>query len=209
MVDYDHFRSCMRDPCSCDIRRYWLIFLVALLIFGIELVGGIISGSLALLSDASHVFADKIAILCSIVIESGIYKDQQRKEKWRPVGAYINAILLLAVAAWLAFEATARFGRPQEILGGIVIPVAVVGLALNYLQYRILKPHADAHLTSKGMHLHILSDIWQSVGVIIAGALILLTGMAIFDLIISGVIAAAMAFGAFRLMISAGAHGHE
>ena len=200
MVDYAHFRNCLRDPCSCEIRRYWLIFLVALLIFGIELVGGLWSGSLALLSDAGHVFADKIAIISSIVIESAIYRDQQRKTRWRHVGAYINAALLLAVAIWLGFEAVARFQKPQEILGAVVIPVAVVGMALNYLQYRILKPVANTHLTSKGMHLHILSDIWQSSGVIVAGILMLCTGSAIFDLIVSAVIAIGMTVGALRLI---------
>ena len=197
-----HFRGCVINPCYCNLKRYWLVLGISSVILIVEIVGGIASGSLALLSDAAHVFQDMLVITIAILIESAI-KRGANEDVWRRRGAYLNALFLLSVAAWIVFEAFERFGSKDQILSGLLIITAAIGGFGNYLAHRVLESSHTKDITHRGLSAHILSDLWQSVAVVVAGILIALTGLMIFDLAISILIAIVFTYWSFNLFRAA------
>lgn len=197
-----HFRACDgTGTCFCDVKRYWLVFGLAVVIFSGEIVGGILSGSLALFSDAGHVLTDLVAVVVAIVVESSVVRNPIQEGRYRGLGAFINGALLIIVAALIALEAFERMLVRREILTGTMIGVAIFGAFGNYLQHRVLGASHSRHLTHQGMSLHVLSDFWQSIAVIAAGVLIAATGHHIFDLVASGLIASLMLLWGIRLIL--------
>lgn len=197
-----HFRGCAIDPCYCNLKRYWLVLGISIPILIAEIIGGIASGSLALLSDAAHVFQDILIVVITILIERAI-KRGANEAKLRSVSAYLNAFFLLLVAGWIGWEAIGRFSAGSEISSGILIGVAVFGAVGNYLQHQVLASSHKKDITHHGLSLHVLSDLWQSVAVIVVGILVALTDLTIFDLIISLVIAVVFVFWSLELFRSA------
>lgn len=195
-----HFSGCNWEECRCELKRYWLVFGIAIVIFCVEIAGGLMSGSLALMSDASHVFIDAIALMTAIFIEFLIYKNPSLKYKWRPRSAYINSVLLFAASSIIIWEAARRWRDGAEILTRAMLVVAILGAIGNYIQSRILQASHEKHLTNKAMKFHVLSDLWQSLGVIFGGVLIIITGEKAIDLVMSLIIAAVMIFWGCRLM---------
>ncbi len=197
-----HFGGCAINPCYCNLKRYWLVLGISSVILIVEIIGGIRSGSLALLSDAAHVFQDMLVITIAILIELAIRRGAN-EETWRRRGAYLNALFLLSVAAWIVFEAVERFGSEGHISSGILIATATVGALGNYLAHRVLESSRAKDITHRGLSLHILSDLWQSVAVIVAGIIIAVSGLTIFDLAISLIIAVVFVFWSLDLFRSA------
>jgi len=164
-----------------------------------EVVGGILSGSLALLADAGHVFADTGAVLVSIVVAYRV-KVGDNEERARTVGGYINALLLGAITIWVGVEAWERLFEPREVVSWVMITIAVLGTIGNYVQHRIMETaHAD-HATHESMHLHILSDLIQSVGVVAGGIVIAVTGWVLVDPVVSMGIALWMGWMTWKLI---------
>ncbi len=197
-----HFADCRIENCRCESKRYWIILWIGLGIFIAEIIGGIISGSLALLSDAFHVLTDSVAYFVSIVVAYLVAKRGRDERKLRAVGGYINATLLLIIAGWVMYEAAGRLFSPPKITSGLMIAVAVFGALGNLLQNYILE-HAtaaeEAQVTHQSAHLHVLSDLWQSIAVIAAGIIIAVTGWRLADSILSIVISLAMIYWSARL----------
>lgn len=197
-----HFSGCDPDACRCESRRYWIILWIGLGIFVAEIIGGILSGSLALLSDAFHVLVDSAANIVSIIVAYAVVKRGQNDQKLRAFGGYVNAALLFGIACWILWEAIGRILHPRNILSGIMIAVAIFGAIGNFLQNYVLGHATDeeeAHVTHHAMHLHVLSDLWQSIVVIAAGIIIAITGWRLADPILSIVISLLMMYWAFRL----------
>jgi cobalt-zinc-cadmium efflux system protein len=180
-----HFRTCRSplEPCACDLKRYWFVFSISLLILAIEIRGGFSAGSLALFSDAGHVFSDLLSLTVAIIIE-----------------AMVRATLLFIVALGIIFEAISRFHEPHHVTSWIVICAATLGAGLNWLQHRILESSTARHVTHKGISLHVLSDLWQSIAVIVTGILIAITGFTILDLLVSIAIAVVFIGWSFKLL---------
>ncbi len=197
-----HFRNCTIEvgECLCDFRRYWIVFVITLGILILEIIGGIISGSLALLADAGHVASDLIAILTAIAIAYLVYRRSDWEGGARSSGAYIHGVLLFAIALLVFLEALGRMENQNQIRSGTMMTIAFFGGAGNYLQHRILRAGRRTHVTQRGIEWHILSDLWQSVAVLLSGALILLTQKAAIDLVVSIAIATAMVFGGAKLI---------
>ncbi len=187
-----------------EAERYWKILGLSFLIFAAEVCGGIFSGSLALLSDAGHVFADKIAILISIAVAYLVNRKKFSENQIRGWGAKINAILLGAIAIWIFWEAWQRIRQPKEILTGIMFWVALLGAILNYFQHQVLESaeEQERHLTHKAMDIHILSDLGQSLAVVIASILIKFTSWLIVDPVLSMAVAAVMIYWSLKLFRS-------
>lgn len=197
-----HFSGCNPDACRCESRRYWIILWIGLGIFVAEIVGGILSGSLALLSDAFHVLVDSAANVVSIFVAYAVVKHGQNGHKLRAFGGYINAALLLGIAVWVLYEAIGRIITPRNILSSVMIFVAVIGALGNFLQNYVLGHATDeeeSHVTHRAMHLHVLSDLWQSLAVILAGIIIAVTGWRLADPILSIIISIMMMYWAFQL----------
>ncbi len=195
-----HFRSCLRNPCRCDIKRYWLILAIASPIILIEFVGSLISGSLALLSDAVHVLTDAGAISVAILAEHVGVKNPGRRNLARKLGAFVNAALILGIVVFLVLEAIERINAPRQVFPFPLIIVAIIGAAGNYWQAQILESSESEHEGHDALHLHILSDLWQSCAVIVGALLMAIFNKPIIDPIISLIIAAAMTLWSVRLL---------
>jgi len=170
----------------------------------IELAGGMLSHSLALLSDAGHVLTDVFALgLAWFAVEqSKRPADQRRTYGYHRVGilaALLNAVTLIVIVLAIAFEAVRRIMDPPPVQGGIVIATALVAIAIN--AFVILTLRGDGgNLNLRAAALHVTGDVAASAGVVIAGAVILLTGWLYIDPILSLAIAAFIAYGAWGIV---------
>ncbi len=188
-----HFSGCVTPAdCWCEVKRYGVLFGIAGIILIAEVVGGIISQSLALLADAGHVFTDTGAILVAIIVSYRV-KCGSNEARTRKIGGYINALLLGGVAVWVLVEAIERFQEPREVVSWVMISIAVFGTIGNYVQHKIMESVDESHVTHESMSLHIRSDLIQSIGVVFGGIFILVTDWVFIDPIISIIIALMMA----------------
>ena len=151
------------------------IFLNALITLA-QVVGGILSGSLALISDALHNFSDVLSLVFSYVA----HKLSRRKasinqtfglKRAELIAAFVNAFTLVLVALYLVFEAVMRFFEPKEIASDTVIWLALLGIVANGLSVLLLKKDADHNLNMKSAYLHLLTDMMASVAVLVGGLL--------------------------------------
>jgi cobalt-zinc-cadmium efflux system protein len=146
----------------------------------IEVVAGFITQSLALLSDAAHMFTDAAALAIALVaIRLGkLPADNKRTfgyQRLEILAALFNALMLFVVAVYILYEAYQRFSHPPEIQSLGMLVVAVVGLIINLISMRILFSSAQESLNVKGAYLEVLSDALGSVGVIIGAIVIYFT----------------------------------
>ena len=139
-----------------------------------QVAGGIISGSLALLSDALHNFSDVLSLVISYVAHKLSKRRASEKQTFglkraELIAAFVNALTLIFVALYLCYEAVTRFYEPVFITPGIVIWMAVLGIAANGLSVLMLKNDAGHNLNMKSAYLHLLTDMMASVAVLVGG----------------------------------------
>ncbi|MDD3721549.1 MAG: cation diffusion facilitator family transporter [Lutibacter sp.] len=142
-----------------------------------QLIGGFVSGSLALISDAVHNFSDVV----SLIISYGANILTRRKKQTlkytfgykraEMIAAFFNAATLIVIAVFLGIEAIKRFSEVHEIKSGLVIWLAILGILANGLSVLLLKNDAKRNLNMKSAYLHLLSDMLTSVAVLIGGLL--------------------------------------
>jgi cobalt-zinc-cadmium efflux system protein len=186
---------------GATLRRALLLTVVILLV---ELAGGLASHSLALLSDAGHVLTDIFALgLAWFALEqSKRPADRRRSYGYQRVSilaALVNAVTLIVIVLAIGYEAVRRLMAPEPVQGGIVILAALIGIAVN--TYVILGLRGDTRsLNIRAAFLHVAGDIGASVGVVVAGAVIVLTGWLYIDPLLSLGIAALIAFGAWGIV---------
>ena len=170
----------------------------------IELAGGLVSHSLALLSDAGHVMTDVFALgLAWFAVEQAKRPaDRKRSYGYLRVGIlapFINGLVLTAIVAAIAVEAVRRLLAPESVQGWLVIATALGAIAINAFVLLTLRG-AGHSLNLRAAVLHVTGDVAASAGVVVAGAVILLTGWLYIDPLLSLAIAALIAFGAFRII---------
>jgi cobalt-zinc-cadmium efflux system protein len=151
-----------------------------------EVAGGIIAGSLALLSDAAHMLTDVVALVIALIaVRVGRRPADVHRTfgyaRFEVLAAALNASLLFLVALYILYEAYRRFTEPPEVQTGLMLGVAVLGLIVNLISLRILQAGSDKSLNLRGAYLEVLADALGSVGVILAAAVIALTGWAWVD----------------------------
>jgi cobalt-zinc-cadmium efflux system protein len=171
----------------------------------VELAGGLISNSLALIGDAGHMFTDTLALGLSLFALNLAKRPASQTKTYgfyraEILAALINGTLLVLVSAYIFYEAYHRFVEPPEVRGSLMLTVAVIGLAANVVGISILRSASRGNLNVKGAFLHMWSDTVSSVGVIAAGIIILLTGRTIADPIISIIIGLLILRGAGGLV---------
>jgi len=159
-----------------------------------EVAGGLISGSLALLADAGHMLTDFAAlsmawIAFALAAKSATSRYTYGYERLPVLVAFVNGLTLFAVAAWIVWEAIGRFFSPGEILAGPMFWVAVAGLFVNLVVFWILMGADKDNLNIRGAILHVLGDLLGSVAAIAAAIIILLTGWALADPLLSVLVA--------------------
>lgn len=186
-------------------KRFLLSLTLTGLIFVAELVGGLLTRSLALLSDAAHVFLDVFALALSYVairLTSLPPNDRHTYgyHRLRVLAALANGATLLLVAFEIFREAIRRFSHPEPVLAGPMLVVAVVGLVVNLIVAFVLRHHDHGDLNVRSAFLHVLGDALASVGVIIAGVIIILTGWTMADPLISMLIGIIILLGSGNVL---------
>lgn len=170
-----------------------------------EVVGGLLSNSLALLADAGHMLTDAGAIALSLfAIRFARLPANDEKTfgyyRLEILAALINGAALLVISGWIVVEAWQRFHAPEPIEGGLMLVVASLGLAVNLLAAWLLHGAADESLNVRGAYLHVLGDLLGSVGAIAAAIVVLSTGWWPADPIISVLVAALILRSAWTLV---------
>jgi cobalt-zinc-cadmium efflux system protein len=170
-----------------------------------EVIGGLMSGSLALLADAGHMLADGAAIglaLLAIWIASRPASIEQTFgfHRTEVLAAMLNALSLWLIAAWIFFEAARRFGDSPEIDGGLMLGVGAVGFLVNLAAAWVLRRSAGESLNVEGAFLHVMADLLGSLAVVTAGVLVLSFGWNIVDPIFGIVIGVLILASSFRLL---------
>jgi len=170
-----------------------------------EIVGGVLSNSLALLSDAGHMFTDTLALALSFFAMKFAEMPATEKKTFgfyrlEIIAALLNGITLVLISLYIMYEAYQRILNPQPVAGTLMLIVAVIGLIVNIVGALFLVKHHETNLNIRGAFLHIIGDAISSVGVIIGGIVILHTGWYLIDPILSILIALGIIAGAIGLV---------
>lgn len=186
----------------------WTLALLAVYTVA-EVIGGLATGSLALLADAGHMLSDVLSLLLAL---GAIWLARRPATPARSFGyrraeiiaAFLNGLLLVLVAAWVLLEAARRLSDPPEVLGGWMLAVAVGGLAVNAAALVVLARSGRESLNVEAALRHVLADALGSVGVIVASIVILTTGWELADPIVSAAIAVLILFSAWAVLRDSG-----
>jgi len=155
-----------------------------------EVVGGILSGSLALIADAGHMATDAAALFLAYIAFRLSNRPADANQSYgyhraETLAAFVNALTMIALVGWILFEAVQRFFEPVEILGGLMLWVAVGGLLVNVLAFWLLHSGEKENLNMQGAAVHVLGDLLGSVAAIAAAVVILYTGWTPIDPLLS------------------------
>ncbi|MFI7607854.1 cation diffusion facilitator family transporter [Micromonospora sp. NPDC049366] len=178
---HDHHHGSVANAAQQHRSRLWAAFALLSGLMVVEAVAALRTGSLALLSDAGHMFTDVLGIgmaLAAITATRHANRDPQRTfglYRLEVLAALANAVLLSGVAVYVVVEAVGRFGDPPEVLAGPMLVVAALGLLANVVAFALLRPGARESINLQGAYLEVLGDLLGSLGVIGAAALIAVT----------------------------------
>ena len=186
------------------VRFFWVTVL-NVLITVVEILGGLLSGSLALLSDAFHNLSDSVSIVISYIAQRIATKPEtpQRTFGYRRaeiLSALLNAGLLIVIALFIVIEAVKRFMHPDHVNGDIMTVVAVVGLLANFISAGLLHAGSRHSLNIKATYLHILADALSSIGVVITGIILIFWHVKWLDPVVSVLVALYIAYEALPII---------
>ena len=205
-----HDHAAHADLDTADGRRRVAIAgIVTALFVVVEAIGGIISGSLALLADAAHMFTDAASLALAWL---GYVFAARPADDTRPFGfgrmrvlaAFINGLTLLALSAWIVFEGVQRMLDPQPIHGSIMLWVAVAGLAVNLVSAKVLHGGDKNDINLSGALWHVIGDLLGSVAAILASIVIIFTNWTLIDPILSILVAILVFVAGIRITKRAG-----
>lgn len=171
-----------------------------------EIVGGILSNSLALLADAGHMLTDVGALGLSLFVAWFAHLPSTALHRtygylrWEILAALINGVTLLLLSAWIIWESFSRFADPEPITGGVMLVIAVLGLLANVAAARVLHPASESSLNVRGAYLHVMGDMLASVGTVAAAVTIWATGWLAADPLASLLTTALIIRGAWNLV---------
>ncbi len=199
------------DPADISAARIktlrWSMALTGLYLIA-EVIGGYLSGSLALLADAGHMLADVAAIGLALFAAWICTQDAGEQKTYgfhriEILAAFINGLALAGISFLIIYEAYHRFLSPEEVQGNLMMGVAIGGLIINIIVAKILHGDHEHDLNIKGAYLHVLGDLLGSIGAILAAGLIHFYGWLWADPLISVIISLLVLYSAFRLLIEA------
>ena len=205
--DHEHEHEYEHDARqSLGGRRDLLIALsITVLMMVAEVIGGLLSNSLALLSDAGHMLTDNLALLLSFfAMKFATMPATERKTfgffRLEILAALVNGIVLVLISLYIMYHAYIRMVNPQPVQGKLMLIIAVIGLIANVIGALVLFKHSHANLNIRGAYLHIVGDALSSIGVVIGGVIILYTGWYLIDPILSFLISLVIIYGAWALV---------
>jgi cobalt-zinc-cadmium efflux system protein len=171
-------------------RHLGIAIILNAIIFVVELVGGLLTNSLALISDAMHNLSDFFALILSYIASKVVlWKSNSQKSygyaRIEIFAAFVNALTLVLIGGYIIYEGINRFLHPEPIIGMWMILVALVGLIANTISTLMLRKDAHHDLNAKSAYLHLLTDAIESLAVVVVGILIYWQGWYILDPIIS------------------------
>ena len=182
---------------------------IALLLTGtfmiVEVIGGILSGSLALLADAGHMLTDTMALALAAVAfrVSARPADSKRSygyQRFQILAAFVNGLSLLVIVGWILFEAARRIVSPPEVMGPMMLAVASAGLLVNIFAFIVLHGGDKENMNIQGAALHVASDLLGSIAAIVAAIVIIYTAWMPIDPILSILVALLILRSAWHLL---------
>lgn len=188
-------------------RNLFISILLNILITTAQIIGGIISGSLALLSDALHNFSDVLSLVVSYIAsklskkEASVHRTFGYKRA-EILAAFINASTLIIVAILLIIEAVERFQHPQKIESGLVIWLSLIAIIANGLSVLILKKDSKNNINIKSAYLHLFTDMMASVAVLIGGLLMMYYQVYWVDSVLTLLIALYLIWVGYELLLT-------
>ncbi|MEU3339289.1 cation diffusion facilitator family transporter [Streptomyces sp. NPDC002144] len=196
---------------SADADRRWLGIALTLIaaFMAVEVVVGVIAGSLALISDAAHMLTDAASIVLALIAmrlaarpaRGGYTYGLKRAEI---LSAQANGLTLLLLGAWLAYEAVRRLISPPEVEGGLMLATALTGIAVNVVATWCISRANRSSLNVEGAYQHILNDLFAFVGTAVAALIVVLTGFDRADPIATLVVVALMVKAGYGLLRESG-----
>src|SRR5438445_6752292 len=190
------------DASEASLRLALILTAVLLIV---EVIGGLLSNSIALLADAGHMFTD-VAALGLALFAAWFCRQPGTPEKtygylrWEILAALINGSTLLLISGWILWEAVARLREPQPVAGGLMLGVATAGLLVNIVAARVLVGSSSRNLNTRAAYRAIRGDLLASLGTIVAAILIRSTGWLMADPIASILTMVLIMTGAWRLV---------
>jgi cobalt-zinc-cadmium efflux system protein len=186
-------------------RRLLLAFWLTLLALLAEAIGGWLSGSLALLADAGHMLVDALALLLAwggarIARRPADARRSFGYARMEVLAGYTNALAQFVLTAWIVYEAIERLADPVPIRSGLMLAVALVGMAVNAIVLRALGTHDHADVNAAGARLHVLGDLLGSLAAVVAALLIRYFGLLAADPVLSIFVALLILVSAWKLL---------
>jgi cobalt-zinc-cadmium efflux system protein len=186
-------------------RRVLVAFVLTAVFTLVEAVGGFVSGSLALLADAGHMATDTAALgLAWTAFRASRRPSDSRRtygyHRLQVMAAFVNGLALIAIVAWIGYEAVVRLVSPRDVLPVPMLVIAVAGLAVNIVSLSILRRGSSDNLNVQGAALHVLGDLLGSVAAIVAAVVILTWNWTYIDPLLSILVALLVLHSAWRLV---------
>ena len=188
-----------------NIRRVMIALVLTGTFMIVEVIGGILSGSLALLADAGHMLTDTMALALAAVAfrVSSRPADSKRSygyQRFQILAAFVNGLSLLIIVGWILIEAVLRLMSPSEVMGPMMLDVATAGLFVNIFAFIVLHGGDKDNLNIRGAVLHVAGDLLGSVAAIVAAIVIIYTAWMPIDPILSILVALLILRSAWHLV---------
>ncbi|WP_435929571.1 CDF family zinc transporter ZitB [Dryocola sp. BD613] len=201
-----HSHSHQHASQDANAKRLLWAFAITAVFMVAEVIGGLLSGSLALLADAGHMLTDAAALLVALIAVRFARRppNSRRTFGWlrlTTLAAFVNALALVVITLLIVWEAVQRFAHPQPVAGWTMLTIAVAGLVANIASFWILhRGSEEKNLNVRAAALHVLGDLLGSVGAIIAALVILWSGWTPIDPILSILVSCLVLRSAWSLL---------
>jgi len=203
--DADQGHAHVHEADASNLKRVMIALVLTGTFMFVEIVGGILSGSLALLADAGHMLTDTMAL----ALAAAAFHVSKRPpggsltygyQRFQILAAFVNGLSLLFIVGWILFEAVSRFITPRDVVGETMLVVAAAGLVVNIISFAVLHTGDQENLNIRGAALHVAGDLLGSVAAIVAAIVIIYTGWVLIDPILSVAVAMLILRSAWSLV---------
>ena len=187
------------------MRRLRTALVLTAVFLVLEVVGGVVANSLALLADAGHMLTDVAALALSLFVAWFSQRPSTPRKtygylRWEVLAAFLNGATLLLLSTWIVWESVGRLRHPESLRGGLMLAVAVAGLLVNLGSAWILRPDAGSGMNVRAAYLHVLGDLLGSVATVTAALVIRTTGWLGADPVTSLLVTLLIIIGAWRIV---------